>query len=142
MPHLLALAVGVVPASRAGTASGAANSFLPLGTATGVAVFGVVLTQKVDATLSSAALGRSGIPSGSAGTLRELVTAGQFDALGAAVPLSARGPVLELARTAYTGALSTIFLTAGIAGLAVASLLLVREKDREDREEATGAGED
>ncbi len=134
LPHLLALAVGVVPAARAGTASGAANSFFPLGTATGVAVFGAVLTSKVNATMSAAALG----PVGDADQLRKFVTAGRFDALGDAVPQAARGSVLALARTAYTGALSTVFLIAGVAGLvaAVASLVLVREKDNMGAAEA------
>ncbi|MFI9362721.1 MFS transporter [Kitasatospora sp. NPDC053057] len=134
LPHLLALAVGVVPASRAGTASGAANSFFPLGTATGVAAFGVVLNGKVGSAMSAAALDRIGLPPGDSGYLRKLVTAGQFDALAAASPEAVRGQVLDLAHSAYTGALSAIFLIAGIAGLlaAVASLLLVREQDNLD----------
>ncbi|WKX69034.1 MFS transporter [Streptomyces sp. XD-27] len=131
LPHLLDLAVGVVPAAQAGTASGAANSFFPLGTATGVAAFGAVLSAKVDAALSTAALGRLHVPEDGAGRARELVTAGQFDALGKMAPRAARGSVLDLARTAYTDALSAIFLIAGVAGLlaAVASLVLVREND-------------
>ncbi|WP_269854827.1 MFS transporter [Streptomyces sp. RPT161] len=141
LPHLLALAVGVVPASRAGTASGAANSFFPLGTATGVAAFGIVLTSKVDTTMNAATLSRFDLPPGHAAQLRQLVTAGQFDALGAAVPGTVRGQVLELARSAYTGALSTIFLIAGVAGLlaAVASLVLVREKDNFEAAQAASS---
>ncbi|MEV7027392.1 MFS transporter, partial [Kitasatospora sp. NPDC093558] len=134
LPHLLALAVGVVPASRAGTASGAANSFFPLGTATGVAAFGVVLSHKVGAVMSGAALDRLGLPPGDAEHLRKLVTAGQFDALATATPAATRSQVVDLAHTAYTGALSTIFLIAGMAALvaAAASLLLVRERDNLD----------
>ncbi|MFI8520127.1 MFS transporter [Streptomyces sp. NPDC085481] len=131
LPHLLSLAVNVVPPSRAGTASGAANSFFPLGTATGVAVFGVVLTSKVNDVMSAGALGEHAVPDSAGGQLRRLVTAGQFDAVAAAVPGTARGPVLSLARSAYTEALSQIFLIAGIAALvaAAASLVLVRDKD-------------
>ncbi|KPC62728.1 hypothetical protein ADL29_18365 [Streptomyces chattanoogensis] len=141
LPHLLDLAVGVVPASRAGTASGAANSFFPLGTATGVAAFGVVLSGKVDATMSAEALGRLSVPADGTGPLRALVTAGQFDALGAAVPSAARGPVLDLARGAYTEALSAIFLIAGVAGAlaALASLVLVRDTDAHRAEAAADA---
>lgn len=40
MPHMMNLALAVVPASRAGAATGAANTAFPLGTPTGVAVFG------------------------------------------------------------------------------------------------------
>jgi EmrB/QacA subfamily drug resistance transporter len=131
LPHLLALAVKVVPPSRAGTASGAANSFFPLGTATGVAVFGVVLSGTVSDVMSTTALRGHSVPEGTAGHLRRLVTAGQFDAVAAAVPEATRGPVLALARSAYTEALSQIFLIAGIAALAAAaaSLVLVRDKD-------------
>lgn len=140
MPHLLALAVGVVPPAQAGAASGAANSFFPLGTATGVAAFGVVLANRVDTTMNTAAL--APLPSGAADHLRRLVTAGQFDAVAGSVPAEARGHVLELARTAYTGALSRIFLIAGIAGLlaAVASLVLIREKDGVEVTETAGDG--
>ncbi|MFF3071771.1 MFS transporter [Kitasatospora sp. NPDC057904] len=131
LPHLLALAVGVVPAARAGTASGAANSFFPLGTATGVAVFGAVLTAKVGNVLSPEALDRLGGQSGGAGQVHRLVTAGQFDAAAAPFPAAARGELLDLAHSGYTGALSTIFLIAGIAALvaAGASLVLIREQD-------------
>jgi hypothetical protein len=133
LPHLLALAVGVVPASRAGTASGTANSFFPLGTATGVAVFGAVLTGRIGTTMSGPALDRLGVPAGQAGPLRRLAGAGQFEALGAAAPAAARDQVLGLARSAYTSGLSTILLVAGIAGVlaAVASLVLVREHDKQ-----------
>lgn len=47
-PSLMGLAVGVVPPERAGLASGVANTFFPLGTAVGVAVFGVVLAGAAD----------------------------------------------------------------------------------------------
>ncbi|MFJ8313370.1 MULTISPECIES: MFS transporter [unclassified Streptomyces] len=138
LPHLLALAVNVVPPSRAGTASGAANSFFPLGTATGVAFFGVILSAKVNGVMSASALGEHAVPGSAAGELRRLVTAGRFDAVASAVPETARGPVLALARSAYTDALSQIFLIAGIAALvaAAASLVLVRDRDTYKGEDA------
>ncbi|OZM83218.1 MFS transporter [Pseudonocardia sp. MH-G8] len=48
-PSLMGIAVGVVTPDRAGMASGMANTFFPLGTAVGVAVFGVVSTAAPDA---------------------------------------------------------------------------------------------
>ncbi|MBV6697776.1 MFS transporter [Kitasatospora aureofaciens] len=128
LPHLLDLAVGVVPAARAGTASGAANSFFPLGTAVGVALFGVVLSSHVDSALTPAVLG---IPAADVGHVHELVTAGQFDAMAAPYEGATRDHVLALAHTAYTDALSSIFLIAGTAALvaAAASLVLVRRQD-------------
>ncbi|MFI9324525.1 MFS transporter [Kitasatospora aureofaciens] len=131
MPHLLGVAVAVVPAARAGTASGAVNSFFPLGTSVSVAVFGAVLTARVDSAMPDGALDAAGVPAGSAGTLRSLVGTGQFEAVGRLVPKSVAEPVLELARTGYTGALSTIFLVGGIAGVlaGLASLVLIRAGD-------------
>ncbi|MFI6688541.1 MFS transporter [Streptomyces sp. NPDC050485] len=131
MPQLLGVAVAVVPASRAGTASGAVNSFFPLGTSVSVAAFGAVLAARVDSTMSDDALNAAGVPAGSAGPLRALVNTGQFDAAGRLVPKSVAEPVLELARAGYTGALSTIFLVGGIAGVlsGLASLVLIRAKD-------------
>lgn len=129
LPQLLGIAVGVVPAAKAGTASGAVNSFFPLGTSIGVAVFGIVLTGQVRATLSADALGAAGV-TGDAGVVQSLVSAGQFEA--AAAQAGNVGPaVLELARLAYTEALGQIFLIAGISALvaAVAGLVLIRAKD-------------
>ncbi|GAA1943642.1 MFS transporter [Kitasatospora viridis] len=131
MPHLLSLAVEVVPPDQAGTASGTANTFFPLGTAAGVAGFGTLLTAKVNTVLSGPALARLQVPQADGAPLRRLVAAGQFDALRAAAPAATREQVVGLARSAYTGALSTVFLVAGIAALlaAAASLVLVRERD-------------
>ncbi|QKW10527.1 MFS transporter [Streptomyces sp. NA04227] len=53
-PPLMGVAVGAVPADRAGMASGLTNACYPLGTATGVAVFGALFTARVDAGLSTA----------------------------------------------------------------------------------------
>ncbi|WP_051838131.1 MFS transporter [Streptomyces sp. NRRL WC-3742] len=131
LPHLLDLAVGVVPAARAGTASGAANSFFPLGTACGVALFGVVLSQRADAELSPGALAALGVPASDSGRVHELVTAGQFDAMAEPYAGPAREQVLALAHSAYTDALSSIFLIAAVAALlaAGAALVLVRPRD-------------
>ncbi|WP_432838588.1 hypothetical protein [Dactylosporangium sp. CA-092794] len=123
-PHLLDVAVGVVPPQRAGMASGAANTFFPLGTATGVAVYGAVLAGRVDRRLPDEAL--AGLPI-SPQQVRALVAAGRFDRL-AALPQ----PIRQAARTVFTDGLSTVFTVAGIAGLvaAVAGLLLIRAADQ------------
>lgn len=130
-PHLLGVAVGVVPAERAGMASGAANTFFPLGTASGVAAFGAILSHRIDSGLADDRLAQFGLDPASAEQTRLLVAAGRFDQLAAALPEQVREPVLTAARTAYTDGLSTIFVVAGVAGLlaAVASLLLIRESD-------------
>jgi len=117
MPHLMGLAVGVVPPARAGMASGASNTFLPLGTAVGVAVYGVVMSAVVSAHLPDAGLARE-------------VSAGRM-------PHGADWTAP--ARDAFASGLSVALLIASalsvIAG--VLALWLVRERDlRQDAEAA------
>jgi len=113
MPHMMGLAVGVVPAARAGMASGVANSFFPLGTAVGVAVFGAVMTAAVSARVADPDLARA-------------VAAGRVDEVAAG-----SDALIATAREAFVAGLSTIFLIAGLAAVVsgVATLLLVRAAD-------------
>ncbi|WP_188195201.1 MFS transporter [Nonomuraea sp. SYSU D8015] len=107
-PPLMGVTLDVVPRERAGMASGLSNTFFPLGTATGVAAFGAVFTSRIGAELPGQAAAVAG---------------GRFDQVS--------GPALEVARSAFTGALSTTCLVAaaaGVAGVAV-SLLLIRARD-------------
>jgi EmrB/QacA subfamily drug resistance transporter len=55
-PPLMGVAVSVVPPGRAGMASGLTNACYPLGTATGVAVFGAVFASRLGAGLAHAYL--------------------------------------------------------------------------------------
>lgn len=48
LPHVMSLAVAVVPSVRTGMATGLANTALPLGTAFGVAVYGAYLSDRVN----------------------------------------------------------------------------------------------
>ncbi|MDQ7909888.1 MFS transporter [Phytohabitans sp. ZYX-F-186] len=123
-PHLLGVAVGVVPPERAGMASGAANTFFPLGTASGVALYGAVLAHQVDRHLTDAG---SALEPAAAERVRALVTSGRFDAL-AALP----GPVRQAAEAGFTSGLSAMLTIAGVAALlaALASLLLIRGADQ------------
>lgn len=52
MPHMMGLAVAVAPAERAGMASGMSNSFFPIGTALGVAVYGAIMTATIGARIT------------------------------------------------------------------------------------------
>ncbi|MFI7705036.1 MFS transporter [Nonomuraea sp. NPDC049480] len=109
-PPLLGVTLDVVPRERAGMASGLSNTFFPLGTATGVALFGAIFTSRIGAELPGRAAAVAG---------------GRFDLVS--------GSDLEAARSAFTGALSTTCLVAaaaGPAGVAI-SLLLIRARDME-----------
>lgn len=82
-PSLMGIAVWVVTPDRAGMASGMANTFFPLGTAVGVAIFGVASTAAVGAhdldgpTRAAALAGDlAGLIPDQATAAREAVTAG------------------------------------------------------------------
>ncbi|MBU8861568.1 MULTISPECIES: MFS transporter [unclassified Micromonospora] len=94
---LMNLSVTVVPPRHAGMASGTANSFFPLGTAVGVAVFGAVLAARI-----------ADLFPGS-GPARDLVEAGR--------PGEVPAPDDVLGRIAFTGALSTVAWVAAAAAV-------------------------
>ncbi len=118
MPHMMGLAVGVVPADRAGMASGMSNSFFPIGTAIGVAVYGAVMSAAIGARIPDPEVARA-------------VAAGRIDELAAAMPSE---QLLAQARGAFVAGLSTTLLIAGVASLvsAVAALALIRATDIHD----------
>ncbi|RMI28198.1 MFS transporter [Nocardia stercoris] len=131
LPHLLDLAIAVVPPAEAGTASGAVNSFLPLGTSLSIAVYGAVFTAKVDSAMPGQALQRTGVPAEITAQVRDLATAGQLEAAARLAP-GAAAPIHSLATSGYTHALSVIFLISGVGAVlsAFASLVLVRPEDK------------
>ncbi|MEU7764446.1 MFS transporter [Nocardia sp. NPDC049190] len=126
MPHLMNLAVDVAPPDKAGMATGAANTALPLGTAAGVALFGVVLSSRVRAEIDAEAVGAG------AERFAAAVIAGILRYPSAAQT--------ELAISAFTHGLRLIFVLAGCGALAAAiiSALLLRNVDRRDSTPATG----
>lgn len=83
-PPLLGAAVGVVSPDRAGMASGMANTFFPLGTAVGVALFGVLSTA------ATRAAARAGHPA------EDAVVAGLDVIAGSMAALSALGVLVAL----------------------------------------------
>ncbi|MCP3097914.1 MFS transporter [Myxococcus sp. K15C18031901] len=110
-PPLMGVAVGVVPSERAGMASGLTNACYPLGTATGVAVFGAVFSSRLTAMLSQASL-----PRDVARHLRTTVETGQFDAI---VPT-----FLPLAHAAFGHAYFAVCVVAAAVCLGGAVLAL------------------
>jgi hypothetical protein len=131
-PPLMGIAVGVVPPERAGMASGMTNTFFPLGTATGVAVFGAVFSARIDADLDDSRLAALQVPVDMRQSVRDAVASGQFGQLERALPGAAREPVLDAARTALTAGLAQICVAAAVVSLlaAVASWALIRDKDQ------------
>jgi EmrB/QacA subfamily drug resistance transporter len=117
MPQLVGLAVGVVPADRAGMASGLSNTFFPLGSSTGVAVYGVIMAAVVGGRIAD-----QGVAS--------TIAAGRISELHAGNP-AATAELMTQAREAFTAGLSTVLLVAGVVvlGSAVGALQLIRAKD-------------
>lgn len=122
LPHLMNLAVSVVPASQAGTASGTANTFFPLGTAVGIAFFGLLLNHVVQQALPLSLLSDAGIARPQ--EVLHAVSSAQFDGLNAAPEL------LQRARQAWVDALNMLFRVAALASAlsGVAALWLIREQ--------------
>ncbi|EHJ3658448.1 MFS transporter [Salmonella enterica] len=120
MPHLMDLAVSVVPVKQAGMASGTANTFFPLGTSTGVAIFGFLLTQYLYYELPPEVLRLQGIVD------PELLL--QSLARGQISMLNGHSLLLAQARQAWSDALNLLFIIAGAASIlaAAGSLWLLR----------------
>ncbi|WPF68769.1 MFS transporter [Corynebacterium sp. 21KM1197] len=115
LPHLMDLAVSVVPREKTGTASGIANTSLPLGTSFGVALYGAYLANHIE--------------DGMEGAPEQIITAtegGRFDLVDQYAP-----QLGDLAREVFVEGLHGIFIMAAIFAVvgAVACLLFIREKD-------------
>ncbi|EPH44472.1 putative Multidrug resistance protein stp [Streptomyces aurantiacus JA 4570] len=108
-PALAGAALAAVPPSSAGMAGGAVNTFRQLGYALGVAVFGTVLTSRMQDTIGHDAAHTAA--GGGAAALRGSVSAHEV-------------------RDAFASGLNGASLTAGAVGLAagLAVLLMVRTK--------------
>ncbi|MEW2580246.1 MFS transporter [Streptomyces syringium] len=100
-PPLMGVAVGVAPPDRAGMASGLTNACYPLGTATGIAVFGALFSARLDHGL--------GTGPDSATPLRDAVETGRFELVA---------PALQpLARSAFSGAFTAVCLCSALVCL-------------------------
>ncbi|KPI15978.1 MFS transporter [Streptomyces mirabilis] len=103
-PAIAGAALAAVPPERAGMAGGAVNTVRQLGYALGVAVFGTVLTSRMQDTLSHDAA--HALAGGGAGALR--------------------GPLSEHAlRAAFASGLDSASVAAGVTGMVAGALVLV-----------------
>lgn len=129
-PTLASAALAAAPASRAGMAGGAANTFRQLGFAVGIPVVGAIL---------AGAIGRSLDDSGTfAGTesAAELVTGGQAQNLIAGVPEQARAAATSAVEDAYAAGLDQVFLISGLAAIAAAVLVMLVVRRSPEQPEA------
>jgi EmrB/QacA subfamily drug resistance transporter len=133
-PPLASTAVGVVPHSRSGMASGINNTFRQTGIATGIAALGAVFQHEISVrTLSG--LRHSGqlasVLHATHGALSSTFGSGSTQTLARKLAPSARAALDHSFRVGFTGALNEIFLIAAAVALAGAfgGLALVRRSD-------------
>lgn len=125
MPHMMNLALAVAPANRSGAATGATNTAFPLGTAVGVAIFGAVLSSRVDELAWAP------------DQVREAASEGRMDILAQVLDASR----MREAITTFTGGLSTILIMAAAfsAVCAVICFTAIRNRDRVAQAAASAA---
>ena len=128
-PMLASAAMAAVPQERTGMAAGAVNTARQLGFALGIAVLGSVFSSAIAGHLADDAPG-SGIA--------HTVASGGAQGVVAHAPAGARASLDAAVHGAVGTALGTTFLTAGLAGVVGAALVLALM--REDRGARVRAG--
>lgn len=125
LPHVMSLAVAVVPTERTGMATGLANTALPLGTAFGVAVYGAYLADRVNTGIDGMQI-PPGTPPQVEDDLRQAAEGGQFQEIARMSPEFA-----EETLGFFIDALHGIFIIAAVLAVvgAIASLIFIRGKD-------------
>ncbi|WP_420098195.1 MFS transporter [Corynebacterium sp.] len=125
LPHVMSLAVAVVPSERTGMATGLANTALPLGTAFGVAVYGAYLSDRVNVGIDGMQF-PPGMPPAMEGQLRDAAEGGLFQEIAKMSPEFARETL-----GFFIDGLHGIFIIAAILAVvgALASLVFIRGKD-------------
>jgi hypothetical protein len=133
-PPLASTAVGVVPYTRSGMASGINNTFRQVGIATGIAALGAIfqheITHKIGSLLTSSGRGRE-IVAAAHGRLSGALVSGEVRPLIHSLPAPARAVLGHAYRAGFTEALTTILLVAATIALlgAVFAFVLVRGRD-------------
>lgn len=129
-PPLASTAIGVVPAHRAGMASGVNSTFRQVGIAVATAALGTIFTSALRHHLGLALAGAPGL-SGHAGQLAAAVQQGHLHAVLTSVAPGERGRLLAAARSAFAAGLNDLLIVTGAVAMAgaLASLGLIRTRD-------------
>ncbi len=126
---LASTAVGVVPAERAGMASGINSTLRQVGIATGVAALGTILTGRIKSAVVAHLVGTP--LAAHAHGLGDAIAAGGLTRVAATLPAASRGLLYAAAKASYVDALNGIFLVAaGVAAVGmVVGFAAIRQRD-------------
>jgi EmrB/QacA subfamily drug resistance transporter len=135
-PPLASAAISVVPAQRAGMASGVNTTFRQVGIATDIAALGSVFTAAMQHNLTASlarlpSLAGSADRAGSAGSASRVVTLvrqGEVGTLLGHLPPAVRAQAATAVRSAFAAGLNDLMLVTGLIALvgAAFSVLLIR----------------
>ncbi|WP_406402817.1 MFS transporter [Streptomyces sp. NBC_00879] len=118
-PTLASAALAAAPASRAGMAGGAANTFRQLGFAVGIPIVGAILTGVVGRSLDDSKTFAG------ANEVAEQVSSGQAAGVVAALPEQSRAAATTAIEDAWAAGLDQVFLISGVAAALAGVLVLV-----------------
>ncbi len=130
-PMIAETAIGVVPAARAGMASGINSTFRQAGIATGVAGLGAVFSSRIASELSSSLASAPAPVRANEDQLSDAVSSGAIDQAVGNVPGPVRDAVQSAADASFITAFNEILLIAGFVALvgAVLGFVLIRQGD-------------
>jgi EmrB/QacA subfamily drug resistance transporter len=129
-PPLASTAVGVVQPERAGMASGINSTFRQVGIATGIALLGTLFASRTGDVVR-ARLAVIPAAKGHVAAIASGLQSGNVKQAIAALPASARGPVGEATRDAFTSGLDRILVVSAIIAVVcgVICFFSIRTKD-------------
>ena len=133
-PPLASAAIGVVPASRSGMASGINNTSRQVGIATGIAGLGAIfqhsVTQGTTTALARSVHGHE-ILTAAHGQLATILESGEISRVAGHLGHSANAALLTAYRVGFTGAFTDILIVAGVLAMVGSALAfaLVRSRD-------------
>jgi EmrB/QacA subfamily drug resistance transporter len=123
-PSIASTALGVVPATRSGMASGINQTCRVSGVATGVAALGAIFQTRVESKLSE-------LLPGSSSQLADAVSASGTQTVAQQAPPGQRAQVVDAAREAFVVSFNEILLVGSLTLIigSLAAFLLIRNRD-------------
>ena len=123
-PMIAETALAVVPAARAGMASGINSTFRQVGVATGVAALGAVFQFQIESNLDA-------VPEEARSGFADAVSSGAIDGAVAQAPAQFQPAALDAAQNAFVTGLNEILLIGAAVAIVggLLGLLLVRQRD-------------